>query len=273
METLLNIIELAEKRMVANICDENGVYHIHLPREGGYARSGMPFFEPDAMYEFVSSTGEPAFPPSEDLPRNKQVSFDVHYLVSPCNVVHRITISRAHNQDVSFIKACFVDGDLIYMSGGGREKLKVYLFNAHERASGAILGKLPHFWFHLETQRIDVIADAYFSIEKQVWKGISPKSPCHYGIFVNDRSTINRNSTLTQHRLQNTHYWVTLLSIFFLLPVWFVWKFLDSFFVVPVQQSMMHCEVRSYWLQEKDGWVTQNEVGVEAITETTRLLG
>jgi len=277
METLLDIIERAENNKLEKTCgDSSGVYHINLAREENFARSGMPFFAPDAMYENLRAHGqEPLFPPMEDLPRNEHVSFDVHYFVAHASKrVHRITITRAHNCEIEFIKACFVDGDLIYMSGGGKGKLKVYLFNSHERACGAIEGNLPRFWFHLENQRIDVVADAYYSFEKKIWQGNSPRSPTHYGIFVNDQSTINRNSTLIQHKIQHQHYWATVLSFLFLFPLWAIWQFLDGAFIFPVKQCRTHCQVRNYWIREKGGWMAQNEIdaNLTSANETTRLL-
>jgi len=220
METLLQIVENTENDRKAKKSEDHGIYKFNIDKEAGFARNGMPFFEPDAMHEYLLTRKENlAFPPFEDLPRNGHVSFDVFYYVSAhSNVVHRITITRAHDHEPTFIKACFVDGDLIYMSGGGIGKLKVYLFNSQEKGSGAIQGNNPRFWFLLENQRIDVIADAYCTFEKKVWRPIATKSPCHYGIFVNDQSTITRNSTLIQYQLQYKHYWVTVLSILFFFP-------------------------------------------------------
>lgn len=34
-------------------------------------------------------------------------------------------------------------------------------FNSDEYNTGANKEKLPHFWFHLENQRFDVVADVY----------------------------------------------------------------------------------------------------------------
>eukprot|EP00026_Physarum_polycephalum_P013892 Phypoly_transcript_14349.p1 GENE.Phypoly_transcript_14349~~Phypoly_transcript_14349.p1 ORF type:complete len:279 (+),score=30.42 Phypoly_transcript_14349:75-911(+) len=278
METLLQIIEDAENNRIEKVHDgDSGVYHINLARDEEFARSGMPFFGPDAMYENLRAHGqEPVFPPMEDLPRNGHVSFDVHYYVAhSSNQVHRITITRAHNSEIKFTKACFVDGDLIYLSGGGKGKLKIYLFNSHERSCGAMEGNMPRFWFYLEHQRIDVVADAYFSFEKKIWQGNTPRSPTHYGIFVNDQSTINRNSTLSQHKIQFRHYWPTILSFLFLFPLWVAWQFLDGIFILPVQQIRTHCQVRSYWIREKGGWMAQSEIGanLKSANEATRLLG
>lgn len=66
-----------------------------LPKDGDYSRYNMPFYMPDNVYAYLIATGEePEFPPYEDLPRSEQVSFDVHYFVTPNDKVHRITVTR-----------------------------------------------------------------------------------------------------------------------------------------------------------------------------------
>jgi len=277
MEALLQIIEATEKnRLLAEQCD--GVYHLNVAKEEGYARSGVNFFAHDDVHSYVMANGDiPAFPELEDVPQNQRVSFDVFYFLVPSNarLVHRITITRAHGPERAFVKACFVDGNLIYLSGAGRGELKVYLFNSKEWNSGATSkGNLPHFWFHVDKQRVDIVADAYFSITKMLWMKISPKAPSHYGIFVNDHSTLNGNTTLAQHEQQNEHYWTSVLSLTLLLPFWILWMLLISFFVLPVQLCLGRCEVRRYWVRaEREGGESRHSEVIMEPSETTRLLG
>jgi len=284
METLLRIIEVSEKegavgkeRLLPS--SESGVYHVTLPKEDGYARDGVSFFEPDTMHSWMIVNGDiPAFPAVEDMPRNERVSFDVYYIMTPDRVAHRITLTRAHGPYKSFVKACFVDGNLMYMCGAGRHRLRVLLFNPKEWNSGANRENLPHFWFHLGTYRIDVIADVYSTMNKLLWTGLKNKTPDHYGIFINEQSTLTGETLWAQQKQHTAHYWPAILAFFLLIPIWFVYQIALSLVITPARICAAKCQVRKYVVQDmgeggKRG-VFRQSPAYETLEpgETTRLL-
>jgi hypothetical protein len=95
-------------------------------------------------------------------------------------------------------------------------------------------------------------------------------------IFIDDRSTINKNTTLVQRNVQHIHYWTSVLSLAILLPVWIAWMMFYSFFILPVQLCRVQCEVRRYWIRQERGehWFSQTPIDDNLLEpgETTRLL-
>jgi len=281
MEALLKIIELSEKegsidqqKLVPT--DDAGVYHVTLPKADGYARDGVGLYEPDTMHSWMIVNGDrPAFPALEDMPRDERVSFDVYYFITPDRVAHRITLTRAHGPYTSFVKACFVDGNLIYMCGAGRLRFKALLFNPKEWNSGATKDKLPHFWFHIGNFRVDVIADVYATMNKVLWKGFRHRTPDHYGIFINEQSTLTGDNMQVQQR-QRAHFWPAIFTLVFLLPLWVLYQIAQSLVINPARMSAAKCQVRKYVVQENErGSFRHNPAGFDTLDapgETTRLL-
>lgn len=258
MEALLRIIELSEKEgAVGNEkisrTGERGVYYVDIAKEDGYARDGVRFFEPDTMHSWMIVNGDmPAFPALEDMPRNERVSFDVYYIMTPERVAHRITLTRSHGPYKSFVKACFVDGNLVYVCGAGRSSMKVLLFNPKEWNSGANREKLPHFWFHLGNLRIDVLSDVYSSVNRMLWTGLKNRTPDHYGLFINERSTLTGETLWVQQKQHSAHFWPAMLLLFILFPIWFVYQLALSLVITPARMCHARCQVRKYVIQERE---------------------
>jgi len=134
--------------------------------------------------------------------------------------------------------------------------------------------KLPHFWFYVENQRIDVIANVYFSIYKMLWMGFNVKTPDHYGLFINQQSSITGNSLWVQHREQTAHLRRAVVMLFFLFPIWCAWQLIVVLFVAPVKMCASKCEVRKYVVQVEGGIIRESPAfEFFEPKETTRLLG
>lgn len=277
MEGLLRIMEAASKvpesEKVNLLVCEAGVYKTTLSKEGGYARDGIGFYNPDDMHPVLVSQGlSPSFPDVEDMPRNERFSFDVYYVVAQ-NKAHRITLIRAQTPDKSFIRSCFVDGSLIYMCGAGPGPTQAFLFNSEEWNSGATKENLPHFWFNIGELRIDIIADIYFSVNRVFWMHFWNKAPEHYGIFINDKSTLSGSTLLDYHQTQKKEFLPAVLTLVALLPFWVIWQILVSFVYTPVRTYTAKCEVRKYVVQDKQqGFMQAPSEEVIDPKETTRLI-
>jgi len=243
----------------------------------------LSFFKPDPMHSHLISIGETtAFPDREDFPRSEKISFDSYYIpsyVDGCRVMHRVTLTRAHAYGSEFGKVCFVDGNLLYKSDGGKYGMKINLFNSQEWKAGAKKHILPYLWFSLGDQKITIIPNAYWGGNSLLWRSIATKSPEHYGIFINNKSTLTGESVEQQEK--RTKYCPSTIYLILLWPIFILWTVVLFILITPIQVFARRCEVRAYVVESADGvergilkhrLVSENEMKTST-NEKTWLLG
>jgi len=277
MELLSKIYEVAERMEEtvehAEAAAEAGVYNVPLNKVDGYARGGLPFYQEDEGHSWCLKNGFlPAFPAQEDMPRTENVSFDVFYICYS-KQVHRITATRAHAHDKSFPKVSFVNGNIFLMTNGGKRGTKLLLFNKEELHSGAKNSAMPHFWFTLPNDlQVTVKANAYYDINQRLWVSLLKKAPNHYGIYINNCSTINRESL--EEGEQRRSCCPRSLWMILAWPIFFIFVMI-LFFAMPIMSCARKCEVRKYLVQpvlESGQWQQQDLMEIMNPKENSSLL-
>jgi len=204
--------------------DNCGLYRVDIPKRNGYARTGLPLYSFDPMFDFIPT-----------------VSLD-----SSERVFHRITLTRAHTRNKGQAKGCFINGNLAYTAGTGALYDRVTLYNPGEWSSGAKPVMTPHLWFSLGDKQITIIANDNFNKARLLWAFGVTKVPDHYAIYVNDKN-IQTGKTKEQQDHDN-RFWRYGWTLIFLAPIWLIFNLLVAI-LSPILAYMKKSEIRMYLVE------------------------
>lgn len=160
----------------------------------------------------------PAFPETEDVPRENGISFSVFYIPDSQSMIHRLTLTR-RRPNTTDVFACFIDGELLYLCRHSIENAFCFVLYNDAKwkfkadLEGGRISDLPPFLcsFHIGDQLISIRPHNMYT--KFGWEKFTPNS---FHVYINGSSTGSHSSLKKERRISEG---VCLVQAVVFLPV------------------------------------------------------